>query len=135
MSLWASHCLPRTSAERLHHFVLRAIVRHEWVAVALFVLLAAVPSLLGRQSLPELVNAAVFFVGVYYLAVRLGLISLTIGLWVSHLLTAHPLTVDLSAWYAGFSVALVAAVFTLALFALHTSRAGQPLLRADLLHT
>jgi hypothetical protein len=53
-------------------------------------------------------------------------------LWVSHVLTVHPLTVDLSAWYAGFSVALVAAVFALALFAFHSSRAGQPLFRADL---
>jgi serine/threonine-protein kinase len=88
-------------------FVLRAIVRHEWIAVVLFVLVAAVPSLLGRQSAPELVTALVFFVGVYYLAVRLGLISLTVGLWVSHVLTVHPLTIDLSAWYAGFSVALV----------------------------
>ncbi len=48
-------------------------------------------------------------------------------------LPGYPLTTDVSAWYAGTTVAVAGAVLALTAYAFHTAVAGRPLFKAGFL--
>ena len=91
-----------------------------------------VPAVHGRQRdliyLFPLVNGALLT----FVAVRFGLLPLTVTYFVWDVVVAVPITTEVSHWAAGASNWTLAVLLALTLFAFYASRAGQPLLGAVL---
>ncbi len=112
-------------AAALLFFLLRAVLRKEWLAAAVFVLFFAVPSFLDggliSGAFALVVAAAEIFV-----FLRFGLLS-----WVFANLFGHclqfPLTTDPSAWYAGTSLFLLIVLAALAIYGFRIATGGRPL--------
>ncbi len=107
-------------------FLLRMLLRKQWAAGALFVLILA--SLRALQSeAPAL--AAVFgaLTGWIFLFVmmRFGLVAM-IAAFLFNELFSYPITTEVSAWYAGVGFTALALTAGLALYGFYTSLAGRP---------
>ncbi|MEO8650310.1 MAG: protein kinase [Acidobacteriota bacterium] len=109
-------------------FLLRALLRREWLVALLFILLALTPSLLFGLPKSQIVANIFFFLGVFILAVRYGLFSFVVAFWISQI-TAQPFTTNFTAWYAVPSIAVILIIVGLAVYAFRTSLAGQSLFR------
>jgi serine/threonine-protein kinase len=94
-------------------FLLRAVLRKEWLAAAVFVLLFVVPSFL-EGGLISGIFALVVAAAEIFVFLRFGLLAWVFANFFGHCLEL-PLTMDFSAWYAGTSlfVLLVLAVLTI----------------------
>jgi len=126
-------------------FLLRALLRREWLAVALFTFVAVAPGLLFGIPLPHVglnlfgiplphVGLNVLYFGfIFFISTRLGLFPLIIAFTIDGILSMQPLTANFSAWYADSSLALLIGLLALAGYAFHTSLAGQPVFRDGLL--
>ena len=106
-------------------FLLRAVLRKEWLAAAVFVLLFAVPSFLdgglisGAFSL--VIAAAEIFV-----FLRFGLLAWVFANYFGHCLS-FPLTTDSSAWYAGTSLFVLLVLAVIAVYGFRIALAGRPM--------
>jgi Protein kinase domain/zinc-ribbon domain len=106
-------------------FLLRAVLRKEWLAAAVFVLFFAAPSFLiggpisGAFSL--VIAAAEIFV-----FVRFGLLAWVFANYFGHMLQ-FPLTTDSSAWYAGTSLLVLLVLAAIAVYGFRIALAGRPM--------
>jgi hypothetical protein len=116
----------------LFYFLLRAALRRTWLAAAVFVLVgAAVGSQQPEPLLWCLVFAAVWSAELLAM-LRWGLLPVAVGLMVSDLLS-FPLTINFSAWYAGYGIIPLALILGLAVWAFHTALAGRRVFREGFL--
>lgn len=119
-------------------FLLRMLLRNQWMAAGgPILLLATVIFLLlvstGNNPVLSLLGGGII-AALYVLAlVRFGLIALLTLYWTNDLLGSLPLTIDPSAWYAGSTTFVIAAVLALAVFAFYTSLGGQRVFQSNLL--
>jgi len=112
--------------------LLRIVLRRSWPAWALWMILGIV--LFSPRSGPVLREmTTLIFVWVLGLLVlvRSGILSLLAGNFFAALLGSVPLTWDLSRWYAGGTLVVLAAVAALVIWAFIVSRAGRPLFALD----
>lgn len=121
-------------------FVLRVILRKQWLAMLLFLLifttlasLGVPPGYHGPALLSYVVFAALGHVAVLVVLMRFGLLALAVAFFFSRLLWRFPITVDFSTWYAAGSLLAMLAVMAVAGFGFHSALAGRPLLRDELL--
>jgi serine/threonine-protein kinase len=110
-------------------FILRVVLRRDWLAAGAFVLIYMVLSALASSSSPAL---AALFTAVttgllVFTMLRFGLVALIASFFVLVLLQMFPITADFSIWYAGASVFAVLSVALVAVFAFRNSLAGRPL--------
>jgi len=116
-------------------FFLRAITRRQWVAVVLFVAIFSFPLTVGDPdplvSVIPLIIALNVVTALVFL--RRGLLTMTAAILTGSLLTNAPLTTDFSAWYSGYTIAMMIAILILAGWAFHTSLGGQKLFSGSLL--
>ena len=103
----------------------RIVIRRDWIAVTLIVLLFTIPVIGYGIPLLTVMSGTLATLLLYFLATRIGLLALVSGL----LSFIAPSAVNLSAWYGRSSLISLAVVLTLAVYAFRTSLAGQPLLR------
>jgi len=113
-------------------FLMRALLRKEWLVAILFVVIAITPGILFGMTAGFVVVNIFFFLGIFLLAVRYGLFAVVVAFWISQILV-QPLTVNLSAWYAGTSFAVVLVVLALAVYGFRTALGGQRLFGEGLL--
>lgn len=116
-------------------FVLRVILRKEWLAAAACVLLVTAV-FHGKDIVSPWIDVpAQLFLGALFIGVllRYGMLALIVMDVISSCLLGLPRTFDLSAWYAGIGFAPLVAVALAAIFGFRTSLAGRPVLREDLL--
>jgi serine/threonine-protein kinase len=106
--------------------MLRVVVRSQWAAALAFVVLfSALNALSNDRPVIDAIRTLVYF-GMFAAAIlRWGLTTLTVGVLVADLLLILPATTDLSAWYIGQTVLLLATPLGLAAWALYTSVAGR----------
>jgi serine/threonine-protein kinase len=102
-------------------FLLRIILRKEWLAAVAFLAIVAVAGTVGREvpwvEGPLALVAAVLAAGVL---LRLGLVAYMVGSCVVFLLTSgFPLSVDPSRWYTGPSVMVVVGLVAVAVYGYH----------------
>ncbi|MCH7884324.1 MAG: protein kinase [Planctomycetes bacterium] len=123
-------------------FVLRVILRKQWLVVLVFLLifttltsLGVPPGYHGSALLSYVMFAALGQVAVLVVLMRFGLLALVAAFMFSFLLGAFPITVDFSTWYAGGSLLAMLAVVAVAGYGFHTALAGRPLFRDELLET
>ena len=111
-------------------FILRVLLRRDWLAAAGYVLINVVLHTVAFPTAP--VAGAVFAAAetmlIVFALLRFGLLALTATAFVYELLILFPITADFSAWYAGASMFAVLTVVAAGAFAFHTSLAGRSLL-------
>ena len=113
-------------------FLLRAVLRKEWLAVGAFALIMAVPlSGVARENLGQGGPIATAFglvlaAALILVFLRFGLLALVFGLYFGHFLE-FPLTTDSSAWYAGTSLFLLLVLAAIAVYGFRIATAGRPL--------
>jgi serine/threonine-protein kinase len=114
-------------------FVLRVLLRKEWLAAMVFVAIWATLKTLGSDypwidastwTLIYAVAAIVVF--------RFGFVALAVGLFVTDMLLNVPLTSDFSSWYASTTLLPVLSVAALAVWGFYNALAGQKLWKTEL---
>ena len=114
-----------TLASAMLFFLLRAVLRKEWLTATVFVLIWAVPAFLdgGAISGAFVLVAAAAEIFVF---LRFGLLA-----WVFANLFGHylqfPLTTDSSAWYFGTSLFVLCYLAALAIYGFRIALAGRPM--------
>lgn len=109
-------------------FLLRVLLRSEWVAAALLVLILTAPEVLQSDS-PLLIGIAhvLAYGATLFVLVRFGLLAVVVSFAFGTILQSFPITTDLSAWYSGIGLAGVLLLLGLTAYAFYTSLGGQPL--------
>lgn len=112
--------------------LLRALLRRDWLAAAVPVLVFGLVAFLGAT--PQYAAFAVMALSLMALAfIRFGLLALSGALLVFFPLNNLPFTTNLSAWYAGTSFFVMFLVTALAGYAFYTSLGGQKVFKGKLL--
>jgi hypothetical protein len=116
-------------------FVLRVLLRKEWLAGVVFVSFWTTLKVLGSN---HIVLDVIVWVLLYTVAVivvfRIGFVALAVGIFCTDLLSSIPLTLDFSLWYAGNALFPLLSVIALALWGFYTAMAGKKLWNADAFH-
>jgi len=114
-------------------FLLRLVVRKDWVAAIVIVFLGAITNTGGDYFGVTFLASAVIWLSIYVVLRRFGLLALVVGLVVQNMLVTFPMTTHLSRWYASGAIAGMLAIVAFAFFAVHSALAGQPLFAAKIL--
>ncbi len=112
-------------AAALLFFLLRAVLRKEWLAAAVFVLFFAVPSFLDDGLISGAFGLVVAAAEIFVF-LRFGLLALVFANYFGHCLQ-FPLTTDSSAWYAGTSLFVLLVLAALAVYGFRIALAGRPM--------
>jgi serine/threonine-protein kinase len=111
-------------------FVLRTILRRQWLAGAAFVVIFTIPTMTSADDLLLRIPVAVSLWTLTVIALmRFGVFSVMTLFFCGPLLGTFLLVGDPSAWYAGRAFLPLAVYFALAVYGFHTALAGQPLFR------
>jgi serine/threonine-protein kinase len=114
-------------------FVLRALLRRQWLAAATFVLLFSALNVLGADHpVPTTITEVVIYTIAVIMLLRFGLVTLAVGILTIDLLINAPATASLSAWYASSAVFAFGSILALGSWGAYTSLGGQPLWTGDL---
>jgi hypothetical protein len=109
-------------------FLLRALLRREWIAG---VVIVAALTVIGAAGSSERTPAMLSGLAVYGIAtwvlVRFGVLPMSILVFVLTVLQAFPMTTDFSAWYSGISLAIVVFILAIAAFGFYTALGGRKL--------
>jgi len=114
-------------------FLLRVILRKQWLAAAGFTLIFTILKMLGSDH-PwiDFIHATIIYAVAAIVVVRFGLVALALGIFTADLLGNVPQTTDFSAWYAGATLFPLLFVTALAVWGFYTALAGRPLLKNEL---
>ena len=110
-------------------FLLRLVVRSDWVALPLFALLSGALRLVGVGSwaaVPVLVAGGALRT---FALVRIGLVAAIVDSFVWSLFSTSPITLQTAAWYASAGYVSLAIVGAMAAYGFHTALAGRPILK------
>jgi hypothetical protein len=114
-------------------FVLRVLLRKPWLAALAFVAVwTAIKTFDSHHPLLDIATFAAIYAIAAFVVLRFGFVSLAVGIFVADLLVNIPITLDLSMWYMGGSLFVLATVCGLAAWGFHTSLGGQKVLKEDL---
>ncbi len=114
-------------------FLLRVLLRRQWIAAVVFVLMMSAIFGLSSDSPFTWINNLLEWGIMYFVLVRFGLLAL-IGTFLAYfLLIMFPITPQLSAWYAGTGIAGAILILAFAAYAFHTSLGGRPMFQTKLL--
>ena len=110
-------------------FILRALLRREWLAAAVFVVIYMT---IGALVSPEALLLAALFTAIetailVFVMLRFGLLALLAAAFAYEIVVVFPINADFSAWYAGASTFALLSVAAVAAYAFHTALAGRPL--------
>jgi serine/threonine-protein kinase len=113
-------------------FLLRVILRREWLA-AVAVLLVAQFAAPGVQTILERI-AFTIIVGVFLLVtIRFGVLAIAAGFFAMNLLSGIFLSTDLYLWYASTTIVVVTVFLAFTAYAFHTAVANRKLFKPDFL--
>jgi len=113
-------------------FVLRVLLRKEWLAAIVFVgLWVALKTLGSDYPWIEAPAWALLYGVAAFVVFRFGFVPLAVGLFVTDMLLNVPVTVDFSSWYATGSLLPLLSVVALAVWGFYNALAGQKLWQGD----
>jgi serine/threonine-protein kinase len=117
-------------------FLLRAVLRNQWLTAAAFAAILALEHVLA-SSHPFVDGPEDFIVYaiIAFVAWRFGLLAVTVLLFSLDLLQSVQATLRPGAWYAGDYFFIVAFLLAMAAWGCYTSMAGQKLWKTNLLET
>ena len=103
-------------------FLLRVVLRNQWLAAAVFALIFAALNSVGNPELAlSLALNLVIWGSIALVVLRWGLLSLAVAYFTDNLLLNVPVTANTSAWYFGNTVFMLAIIVALAVWAARTS--------------
>jgi protein kinase-like protein len=108
-------------------FLLRFLVRKDWVAALVIVFLGAITNSGGDYFWITFLAAAAIWLSIYLVLRRFGVLALVAGLVVQNILVVFPMSSHLGRWYASGGVAGMVTITAIALVALYFALAGQQL--------
>ena len=109
-------------------FLLRVLLRKQWIAGPAFVLIMSVIPSIGSATLRlDIMEGALFFGAVAFVLLRFGLLAAIAAYGSYYLLATFPPTLDLSVWYIGLVPIPLLTVAAMAIYGFRTSLAGRPL--------
>lgn len=112
-------------------FLLRALLRNQWLAAAAFSILLILANGLDSTNHP-VISAALNLVPaatVIFITIRFGVLAMIASFFTTAMLIEFPVTTDFYTWYAGSTIFSFAAVLGLAAFSFRTAVAGRPLFK------
>lgn len=113
-------------------FVLRTLVRKQWLAAILFVALwTTVKVLVTDYPMIDLPLQLLIYTPLVIVVFRFGLVALATGMVVADVLLNAPLTMDFSAWYASTGVLVLLSVAAIAGWGFFNALGGQKLWTTD----
>jgi len=117
-------------------FLLRAVLKKQWLAAACFIVLFAGNTML-QSSHPVISGVFTAMQGglALYTLIRFGVLPMVVGIFVSSILPEFPVTTDFSTWYSGSSIFALATVLALGSWSFHTTLAGRRLFKEGFLDT
>jgi len=106
---------------------LRALLRKEWAAASVFVLLFTIFSALPSEA-PAVfaVREVIINALIVFLLVRFGVLAVIASTVFGVFLGSFPLTTDASAWYAGIGLAGILVMAAMAFYGFYRSLGGRP---------
>ena len=115
-------------------FLLRVLLRSEWTAVVVVLLILAARDALSSDSLllGGFFNALAWG-DLLFLLVRYGLLATAAAAFLNIVFISFPITTQMSAWYSGIGLTGLALLLGLTAYAFHTSLGGRPLFGRALL--
>jgi hypothetical protein len=114
-------------------FVLRVVLRKEWLAAMVFVAIWVTLKTLGSDyPWIEGTAYALLYGGATIVVFRVGFVTLGVGIFTTELLSSVPLTLDFSAWYLSSVWLPPLALGALAVWGFYSALAGQKLWKAEL---
>ena len=117
-------------------FLLRAILRNQWLAVAAFIAIFSLQDLLvSHHPVIDGAENLVSYAAIALVAWRFGLLAIAMLFWSTDLIENMQATLHGGAWYLGETLFLVLCIVALAAWACYTSMAGQKLWKTNLLET
>ena len=108
-------------------FLLRFLVRKDWVAALVIVFLGAITNSGGDYFWVTFLASAMIWLSIYMVLRRFGVLALVVGLVVQNMLVVFPMTSHLSRWYASGAITGLVIIAGIALLAFHHALAGQKL--------
>jgi hypothetical protein len=114
-------------------FLLRLLVRKEWIAGLIVVLLGAGTNTGGDYPWFTFCASALIWVSIVLILRRFGLLAMVVGLVVQNVLVVFPVTSHLSRWYASEALTGIVAILVIAVYGFRHSLGGKPLIRAEAL--
>jgi len=114
-------------------FVLRVLLRKEWLAAVVFVAIWVTLKTLGSDY-PWIDGSAyaLLFGGAAIMVFRFGFVALAVGIFSTEMLLNVPLTVDFSAWYLSSVLLPLLSIIALAVWGFYNSLAGRKLWQGEL---
>jgi hypothetical protein len=111
---------------------LRALLRKQWLAAVVFVVLMLIPRLLSSSAVPVDLAFGVVALSIDVIILfRFGLVTYVAAVYVVNVLVQFPLTLDFSSWYIGDSIFVLVALAALAAWAFRTALAGRSVFLSD----
>jgi Protein kinase domain len=107
-------------------FLLRLIVRKEWLAAVIVALLFSVPGLFSNHAVLSFITTVVSMSLIFVVLIRFGFLPLVVGMTLDNVLEAFPLTSHLSAWYAEPTIFVFTVLIAVSIFSFYTSLGGKP---------
>lgn len=108
-------------------FLLRSLVRKDWVAALVIVFLGAITNSGGDYFWITFLAAAIIWLSIYLVLRRFGVLALVAGLVVQNILVVFPISSHLGRWYASGGIAGMVTITAIALVAFYFALAGQQL--------
>jgi serine/threonine protein kinase len=108
-------------------FLFRLVLRKEWAAALLMILLSSFPAILGPHPIFDTITNVIYWIILLLLLTRFGLLALMMALLAESTLRWFPLTSHLSAWYAQPTILVCFLILAAALFGFYTSTKGRSL--------
>jgi hypothetical protein len=108
-------------------FAVRVLLKSTWAAAIVGIVTTTAILVPSASSYTILIPLILGIAGCFFVYFRFGLLSFIGALLFFGFLLAFPITAQLSAWYSGFSIASIALLLAIVLYAFFTSLGSQPL--------
>jgi len=114
-------------------FLLRVVLRNQWVAAAVFAVIFSLANLKSPSDpILNCVMSFLIYCGLAFVVLRWGVLAMAIAILVSKVIGNAPLTAHSSEGYFPSAVFMLACVVTLTAWAFRTAIAGRRLWKTDL---
>jgi len=115
-------------------FLLRALLRRNWIAALAFAAVLEAPGFVGSRNYAT-VGIAYVLLDLFsvWILLRFGVLAFVVATFVSALLGQLPFTLDLSAWYASGTIVTFVTVVVLAVWSFRVALGGRQIWKEDFL--
>jgi hypothetical protein len=111
-------------------FLVRLLMRNDWIAAIVVVLVAASTNTGGDYPIVTFVEGAVLWLSIVLILKRFGLLALVVGLVIQNVLQVFPITSHFSRWYASSGLAGILVIAAVGVYGFYISLEGKPLFSA-----